>query len=85
MDALDAGDTVILPEIVDYELRRNFLLEIARGNTRFHASITRLDQLRTALTFLPLDSQIMLKAAELWPKRESKANRRPIFANWTEM
>lgn len=60
------GDELVLPEIVDYELRRNFLLEIRRGRTSFARSVQRLDQLRTHLIFLPLNSEAMLRAAELW-------------------
>ena len=54
--------TVILPEIADYEVRRNFLLE---GLTK---SIDRLDQLGQVLKYLPLNSATMLRAAELWAK-----------------
>jgi len=51
---------VVLPEIADYELRRNFLME---GMTK---SIQRLGQLKIVLTYLPLNTTAMLKAAELW-------------------
>ena len=63
---LAAGDIVVLPEIVDYELRRSFLLEIARGHATFRRSLQRLNQLRATLAFLPLSSDAMLKAADLW-------------------
>jgi predicted nucleic acid-binding protein len=62
---LAAGASVIWPEIVDYELRRNILLEIARGRMQ-PRSLQRLDQLRQALAFLPINSEVMLKAADLW-------------------
>ena len=62
---LMAGTIVVLPEIVDYELRRNFLLEISRGRME-QRSLQRLDQLKQTLTFLPIDSAAMLSAAELW-------------------
>lgn len=65
-ERIAAGDQIALPEIVDYELRRNFLLEVRRGNTSFTRSLQRLDELRNTLVFLPLNSDIMLKAAELW-------------------
>jgi len=61
-----AGDRIALPEIVDYELRRNFLLEVRRGRSTFTRSLQRLDELRNTLVFLPLSSDVMLKAAELW-------------------
>lgn len=63
---LRSGLTIVLPEIVDYELRRNFLLEIKRGKNSFEKSLNRLNELREKLLFVPLDSEIMLKAAELW-------------------
>jgi predicted nucleic acid-binding protein len=61
-----AGDKISLPEIVDYELRRSFLLEIRRGRSSFVTSLQRLDELRQNSIFLPLDSDVMLRAAELW-------------------
>lgn len=57
---LARGVEIILPEISDYELRREFLhLEMVK-------SIRRLDELKTALRYLPLTTQTMLRAAELW-------------------
>lgn len=56
----------MLPEIVDYELRRNFLLEIARGHSTFRRSLDRLNQLRASLAFLPLNSEALTHAAEMW-------------------
>ena len=67
-----AGDRIALPEIVDYELRRNFLLELRRGRTSFARSLQRLDELRSSLIFLPLNSDAMLKAAELWADARSQ-------------
>jgi len=66
------GDTIALPEIVDFELRRNFLLEVRRGQTSFVKSLQRLDELRNSSIFLPLDSATMLKAAELWAEARSQ-------------
>jgi predicted nucleic acid-binding protein len=63
---LSDGDTIVLPEIVDYELRRNFILELRRGQAQFQESIRRLDELRQAFRFLPISSNAMLRAAELW-------------------
>ena len=65
-ERIGSGDQIALPEIVDYELRRSFLLEIRRGRTTFTRSLQRLDELRNSLLFLPLNSDTMLKAAELW-------------------
>jgi len=55
-----SGTEIMLPEIADYEVRRNLLLE------GLHESIGRLNQLKTVLTYLPLTTETMLKAAELW-------------------
>jgi predicted nucleic acid-binding protein len=57
---LSEGETFLLPEICDYELRRKLLhLDSVKA-------LTRLDGLRRVLSFLPLTSEVMLKAAELW-------------------
>lgn len=57
---LASGTVVILPEIVDYEVRRGLLL------ANLTESIERLDRLKEVLTYLPLTTQAMLKAAEFW-------------------
>ena len=57
---LEAGITVYLAEIVDYEVRRGLL---AANMTR---SLQRLDQFKAALPFLPINSDAMLEAASLW-------------------
>jgi predicted nucleic acid-binding protein len=57
---LTVGIEVIIPEIADYEVRRNLLL------TGLTKSVARLDQLKDTLIYLPLTTQVMLKAAELW-------------------
>jgi len=51
---------VILPEIVDYEIRR----ELLRANKL--SGLRRLDQLKSEILYLPITTEIMLKAAELW-------------------
>lgn len=53
---------IIIPEIADYELRRSLILE---GLTE---SVKRLDDLKKTLSYSPLKTEIMLKAAELWAK-----------------
>jgi predicted nucleic acid-binding protein len=49
-----------VPEIADYELRR----ELLRSGKQ--KSIERLDQLSQSSLFIPLTRETMLKAAELW-------------------
>ncbi len=55
-----AGVRIIVPEITDYELRRELL------RTAHAASIRRLDALAQAMEYLPLSTAAMRKAAELW-------------------
>lgn len=57
---LAAGVRVILPEITDYEVRR----ELLRINSL--SGLMRLDRLAAAVEYLPLNTAAMRKAAELW-------------------
>jgi predicted nucleic acid-binding protein len=57
---LYAARRVIVPEIVDYELRRE-LLRIRRQR-----AIIRLDALSNAAEYLPITTAAMRRAAELW-------------------
>lgn len=63
---VDTGTPVLLPEIVDYELRRSFLLE----NLTY--SLSRLDRLKESLIYLPLTTEVMLLAAQLWANLRRK-------------
>ncbi|MBE9050855.1 PIN domain-containing protein [Nostocales cyanobacterium LEGE 11386] len=61
LDALPLkGYQIILPEIADYELRRELL---RAGKT---SGIQRLDQLKQAITYLPITTAVMLLAANFW-------------------
>ena len=55
-----AGAQVLIPEIADYEVRRSLLLD------NLERSIERLDLFKVTLTYLPLTTEIMLRAAALW-------------------
>lgn len=66
---LQSGATLIIPEIADYELRRNLLLE------GLDKSIERLNALKGTLQYLPLDTEAMLSAAALWA--EARRRGRP--------
>lgn len=59
-DCSAAGHTVCLPEIVDYELRRELL---RAGKTR---GLARLDAFKANTQYLPLTTSVMLRAAALW-------------------
>lgn len=58
--ALGVGIEIIIPEITDYEVRRSFLL------AGLYKSIERLDLLKESFIYLPLNTSVMLNAAELW-------------------
>jgi predicted nucleic acid-binding protein len=55
-----SGVIVTLPEITDYEVRRELL------RARRQRGIHRLDVLKNTLFYAPLMSETMLKAAEYW-------------------
>ncbi|NER98376.1 MAG: type II toxin-antitoxin system VapC family toxin [Symploca sp. SIO1B1] len=57
---LKAGNSVSIPEIADYEVRR----ELLRANKK--KGLTRLDALSQLLEYLPITTASMRKAAELW-------------------
>jgi predicted nucleic acid-binding protein len=59
-DCLAAGRRVIIPEIADYEVRR----ELIRTNSR--VALSNLDLLALRLEYLPLATTAMRLAAELW-------------------
>ncbi len=59
----------MLPEIADYEVRRELL---RAGKV---AGIRRLDQLKTTITYRPITTEVMLKAAEFWA--EARRRGRP--------
>jgi len=58
---------VFLPEIADYELRRKLLHLIGKGQST-SKSIDRLNSLGRLLDYLPLDTEVMHHAAELWAR-----------------
>jgi hypothetical protein len=61
LDALLAlGVIVLVPEIADYEVRR----ELVRSEKS--AGIRRLDRLQVTLGYLPITTEAMLQAAAFW-------------------
>ncbi len=64
---LAAGHKFYIPEVIDYELRRELL---RAGKTN---SVKKLDDLRTLFRFLPITSPAMLLAADSWA--QSRQNR----------
>jgi predicted nucleic acid-binding protein len=66
---LSNGAGFLLPEIADYEVRRNEILETLIcpfGPSQSAAALHLLDQLKAAITYLPLNTTTMLVAAQLW-------------------
>jgi predicted nucleic acid-binding protein len=60
MSCLAVGNKIYIPEVIDYELRRE-LLRAGKIN-----SVKKLDGLKVILRFLPISSPTMLLAANLW-------------------
>ena len=58
--SLTAGVRVVLPEIADYELRRE-LLRAGKQN-----GLRRLDTMGRTLDYAPLTTAVMQRAAQLW-------------------
>lgn len=56
----------MFPEIVDYEVRRELL---RAGKV---AGIRKLDLLKAQLIYLPITTEAMLKAAELWAEARKR-------------
>lgn len=59
-EILDGGARVIVPEIVDYELRRELL------RARKASGLRRLDRLVATLVYVPITTEAMQLAAQLW-------------------
>ena len=59
---LDADVSVFLPEIADYEIRRNLIVENLTG------SLANLDALPSLVTYVPITTADMRQAAVLWAR-----------------
>lgn len=75
--ALAAGSRVMVPEVVDDEVRREL---IRAGKTK---GIGRLDTLVKAAGALPVDARVWRKAAESGPRPGIPADRPPRMRPWT--
>ena len=65
-ELLAKGRRVILPEITDYEVRR----ELIRRNSV--NALINLDQLGQRVEYMPLTTQIMRLSAELWAQARQR-------------
>lgn len=72
-DLIKSPVSVVVPEIADFEVRRS-LLRIGS-----HASIERLDRLTTVVTYAPITTPIMRRAAALWA--EARQQGRPTASD----
>ena len=61
---LAAGAEILVPEIADYEVRRELLRE------NLGRSVRRLDELGQLLIYVAIDTVTMRRAAELWCSAE---------------
>lgn len=59
-------DRVLLPEISDYELRRE-LIRAGKVN-----GLRRLDQIKQTVFYLPISTELMIQAAQLWAKARNE-------------
>jgi toxin FitB len=57
---LFSGAEVLVPEIADYEVRRELL------RAKKFKGITRLDELKRTMGYVPITTEAMLKAADFW-------------------
>jgi predicted nucleic acid-binding protein len=55
-----AGHRIYVPEVIDYEVRRELL------RARKYSGVRNLDALKAAFQFLPITNPAMLLAADLW-------------------
>jgi len=63
----DGLGRVIVPEVVDYEVRRKLLHLIGKKQAE-QQSLDRLDRLADDFDYLPLDTDTMRNAARLWSR-----------------
>jgi predicted nucleic acid-binding protein len=64
------GNVLVVPEIADYEVRR----ELLRAGKSI--GIERLDLIKSTFAYLPLTTAVMLRAAEFWA--QARKSGRPM-------
>ena len=64
-----AGHIVAVPEIIDYELRRELM------RMRNQTSLDKLDSLSSSLLYMPITTQVMRRAAEFWATARQRGKR----------
>lgn len=72
-DRVRSGSSVLVPEIADYELRRELI------RSRKPQSVQRLDRLKLELGYVPITTSVMIQAAQYWA--EVRLQGRPTAEN----
>lgn len=67
---LKQGAKAYIPEIIDYELRRELIRTHLKSGVV--TGLAQLDTLATELTYLPLTTATMRRAAELWARARNQ-------------
>ena len=60
------SDRILLPEIADYELRRE-LIRAGKVN-----GLRRLDEIKKTVFYLPITTELMIQAAQLWAQARNE-------------
>lgn len=63
LNLLRASVRVCVPEICDYELRREY---VRRGSSDALDALAKLDELNAKVDYVPIGTAAMRRAAELW-------------------
>lgn len=71
LDEYGGNVQIFLPEIADYELRRKLLHLLAKKQTS-PKSIDRLNDLADLIDYLPIETAVMHRAAQLWAEARSR-------------
>jgi predicted nucleic acid-binding protein len=76
LDCLSSPDQrIVIPEIADYECRRVLVWRaVHRGVPEAKESLLRLNALRRAADYLPIDSSAMLLASDLWARARARGH-----------
>jgi predicted nucleic acid-binding protein len=67
------GNVIVVPEIADYEVRR----ELLRADKV--SGVKRLDLIKSTFAYLPITTAVMLRAAQFWAQARKAG--RPSAAN----
>lgn len=78
VDLLRHGVRVCIPEVCDYELRRDYVRRaVSEGAAK--DALAKLDGLKSTLEYIPIRTDMMVRAAVLWA--EARNNHMPTADN----